>query len=90
MRRLAVATLSALVLFTAPAVAAKRISATSGAGQKAAAAAVKATHGGTVTRVTRDDRAPQFIRYEVVIRKGAKRLSVDVAADFSVTRVGPA
>jgi hypothetical protein len=90
MRRLVIATLSALVLIAAPAVAATRISSTSGPGHRAAAAALKATKGGTVVRVTRDAKAPAFLRYDVLVRKGAKRLDVNIAADFSVTRVGPA
>jgi hypothetical protein len=90
MRRLAVATLLSALLVAAPAVAATRLSASTGAGKKAAAAALKATHGGSVVRVTRNASAPAFLRFDVIVRKGAKRLDVNVAADFSVTRVGPA
>jgi len=90
MRRLVPATLAATLLAAAPAVAATQISASSGPGKKAAKAALKATHGGKVVRVTRDPKAPQFIRYDVYVDKGAKHLDVNIAADFSVTRIGPA
>jgi hypothetical protein len=71
----------------------QRISATSGAGKKAAAAAKQRTGGGTVLRVTKDtDDSDRSDLYEVVIRRRAAggtvfRYEVSVSSTFRVTDV---
>jgi hypothetical protein len=90
MRRLLVATVSAVLLVAAPAMAAKKVSESSKAYAQASKEALKATHGGKVTAVYVHPKVPQFIRYDVRITKGGKKLEVDLAADFSVSHIGPA
>jgi serine/threonine-protein kinase RIO1 len=87
MLRIVVVTLAALALACTPALAAHRLSPKSGAGKRAAQAALKAVKGGRVRMVTKDAAHPPSSRYNVVVAKSGKRYLVDVSESFKVTMV---